>query len=470
MDYAKLGFKCGLEIHQQIDGKKLFCDCLAINSSKKPNISFERRLRAVAGETGHVDVAAQHEMQKSKLYKYVANSEDTCMVEFDEEPPHSMNKDALQAVLEVCHHLNAKIVDEIRVMRKTVVDGSNVSGFQRTALVGFDGHIDTTKGKVGVTSICIEEEAAQKYNADKGSTTYKLDRLGITLIEIATDPDIIDPDHAKETAEKLGMILRSTGKMKRGLGTIRQDVNVSIKGGSRTEIKGFQDLKSIPRIIEHEVIRQQKLIKQSKKIKKEVRKAEPDFSTSFLRPMPGAARMYPETDVPPVKPEKVDVNTELIEDKIKRYEKLGLANDLAVKIANSEPEFFESMVTKNPKIKVAYIAETIISYKKELIRDYRPCDPELVTQNHLTKIFEALNKAEISNNSVMDIIVEIAKRHGLNISKHKIASVDDLEDQIKKIVKANKGAPMGAIMGTVMAHFKGKIDGKTASELVKKYT
>jgi len=281
INYNKLGFKCGLEIHQQLEGKKLFCDCDTRNSDQEPDVKFERRLRAVAGETGEVDIAAKHEMQKGKKFIYECDSDDTCLVEYDEEPPHELNKQALETALKVALLFNAKIVDEIQIMRKTVVDGSNVSGFQRTALVAQDGYINTSKGRVQMPTICLEEEAAQKLEEKDGYVKYRLDRLGIPLIEIATDASIKNNEHAKEVAAYIGMVLRSVG-VKRGLGTIRQDVNVSIEKGARTEIKGFQDLKSIPKVIDYEINRQLNSIKQGKKLNKEVRKVEKDFSTLSL--------------------------------------------------------------------------------------------------------------------------------------------------------------------------------------------
>src|SRR3990167_7865045 len=160
LDYNELGFKCGLEIHQQLEGKKLFCSCPTLNSGNEADVRFERRLRAVAGETGAVDIAAKHEMEKGKKIIYEADSEDTCLVEYDEEPPHELSKQALETAIKVALLLNAKIVDEIQIMRKTVVDGSNVSGFQRTALVAMDGFIDTSLGRIGIPTICLEEEAA----------------------------------------------------------------------------------------------------------------------------------------------------------------------------------------------------------------------------------------------------------------------------------------------------------------------
>ena len=179
LDYESLGFKCGLEIHQQLEGKKLFCGCPTLNSDKEPDIKVERKLRAVVGETGEVDIAAQFEMSKNKKFIYEGNSEDVCILETDDEPPHELNKESLEIALKVALLLNAKIVDEIQVMRKTVVDGSNVSGFQRTALIAMDGHIDSPEGKISITTICLEEEAAQKLEEGKDFVRYRLDRLGI---------------------------------------------------------------------------------------------------------------------------------------------------------------------------------------------------------------------------------------------------------------------------------------------------
>src|SRR3989344_7277801 len=139
--------------------------------------------------------------------------------------------------------LNSEIPDEIHVMRKSVVDGSNTSGFQRTAIVGLNGFIETSFGKVGITNVSLEEDSCQIVGKEGNKIIYGLDRLGIPLIEIGTAADIKTPEQAKEAAEKLGFIIRSTGAVKRGLGTIRQDLNLSVVGGNRVEIKGAQDLK-----------------------------------------------------------------------------------------------------------------------------------------------------------------------------------------------------------------------------------
>ncbi len=467
MEYKDIGFRCGIEIHQQLNTDKLFCSCPSANlRDTEPDVRFERRLRAVAGETGKIDVAANYEMNKSKKFIYEADSKDTCLVELDEEPPHPINKDAIDVALEVSKLLNAKIVDEIQVMRKTVIDGSNVSGFQRTALVAYDGYVETSKGKVRIPSILLEEEAAQRIEEKGDSIRFRLDRLGIPLIEIGTEPDIIDPEHARETAEKIGMILRSTGKVKRGIGTIRQDVNVSIKGRNRVEIKGFQDIRSMSRVIEEEIQRQKRL---GKKEDAHVRKVEPDNKTSYLRPMPGSARLYPETDVVPLKVDIKKIKTsELIEDKIKRYEKLGLTHDLAVLTAKSDKaEIFEKFVKEFKNIKPSFIASTLTSALKEIKRKYET-DVSSLTEKEFQEIFNALEKGKISKDLVTDILIDYAKDKFVSFDKYAVADTKELEEEIKKIVDSKPDLSTGAYMGMIMKKFQGKVDGKTAMEILKK--
>ena len=190
MDYSKLGFKCGLEIHQQLETHKLFCSCPSIIHDENPAITVKRKIRAVAGETGGVDKAAAFEKARGRTFIYEACKTSSCLVELDEEPPHDVNQEALMIAMEIALLLNAKPIDRIQFMRKTVIDGSNVSGFQRTALIATDGYIQTSKGKVAVPTICLEEEAAKKISDNGNEVTYRLDRLGVALVEIATDPSI----------------------------------------------------------------------------------------------------------------------------------------------------------------------------------------------------------------------------------------------------------------------------------------
>ncbi|HID25261.1 MAG TPA: Glu-tRNA(Gln) amidotransferase subunit GatE, partial [Thermoplasmata archaeon] len=233
-------------------------------------LTIRRKLRAVAGELGEVDRAALFEYLRNRTFHYQVFKGETCLVETDEEPPHQMNREALEIALEIALLLNCKIVDEIHVMRKTVIDGSNTSGFQRTALIGMNGWISGPNGKrVGIAHVCLEEESAGIVERRGNEVIYRLDRLAVPLVEISISLLVgFSPKEVQEIAYRIGMLLRSTGKVMRGIGTIRQDVNVSVKGGARVEIKGVQELGLIQRIIENEVKRQLSLLEIKEELKR----------------------------------------------------------------------------------------------------------------------------------------------------------------------------------------------------------
>ncbi|RLG14309.1 MAG: Glu-tRNA(Gln) amidotransferase GatDE subunit E [Candidatus Nanohalarchaeota archaeon] len=267
--YRKIGLKCGLEIHKRLDTKKLFCNC-STNMCGKRCGSITRKMNLSVGEMGEADETAKKEVEKEKIFEYVCFEGETCLVDIDEEPPHSMNKEALDIVLDLCLKFDCCIFDNIYVMRKTVLDGSNTSGFQRTAIVGTDGKAYPLKEKnraITIDSLCIEEESAQIEKDDGRKRTYLLNRLGIPLVEITTGAFFATPMEVKEIALYLGMFLNSTEKVKRGIGTIRQDVNISIKGGARVEIKGMQDVRQMDKMIELEIQRQLSLIEIKEKLK-----------------------------------------------------------------------------------------------------------------------------------------------------------------------------------------------------------
>ena len=259
--------KAGLEIHQQLNTKeKLFCSCPTILSDKASK-RIIRKLRAVAGETGEIDIAAQYEQIKDKYIEYGYHSDYACLVELDEEPPHLINEEALKITIILSEFFEMYVPPVLQIMRKTVVDGSNTSGFQRTLLVGLNGKLKLKDEEISIQTLCLEEDAARKVGESSNKIVYRLDRLGIPLIEIATGPDLKSPEEVREAAEIIGLILRLTGKVKRGLGTIRQDINVSIPEGEKIEIKGAQDLKLVPKIVQNEVNRQRKLLEWQKVVK-----------------------------------------------------------------------------------------------------------------------------------------------------------------------------------------------------------
>ena len=265
LDPEALGFMCGIEVHQQLATGKLHSrqtgELYDVTEDTVPATwpRTRRRLRASRGEGGAVDVAARFEAKRRRSFEY-AQSPNAGLIELDERPPLPLDEDAVDVTLTVAALLEARPVDLMQTMRKTVVDGSNTSGFQRTTLVAQDGTLQTPEGPVGVDVICLEEDSARKLatvDTDAGErVVYNLDRLGLPLIEIATAPDVQNPDHAQSTARALGAVLRRTRRVRRGLGSIRQDLNVSIACGDRVEIKGCQDLGWIPRIVRLEMARQ----------------------------------------------------------------------------------------------------------------------------------------------------------------------------------------------------------------------
>lgn len=602
LDYGKLGLKAGLEIHQQLDTKKLFCSCPSLIRDDYPDVVIKRRLRASAGETGEIDIAAEYEMLKNKYFLYQAYSDTTCLVELDEEPIHELNKEALRIVMQTALLLKAKPVDRIEVMRKTVVDGSNTSGFQRTALVARNGKLMTSEGIIRIATIAIEEEAAKIVERTPEYDVYNLSRLGIPLIEIATEADIKSAEHAKETAEKIGMILRSTGKVKRGLGTIRQDVNVSIKDGARIEIKGAQELKLIPKLIEYEALRQKnilelrndlkgasvgkeiydmskifkktksKLVKEALKekgkvlaiklkgfkgkigrelqpgrrvgkefseyakahagvkgaihtdelpkyditldeiaeinkelkcgkedafvliadeenkafkgliavqkraemfmkgIPAEVRKANDDGTSSFLRPMPGSARMYPETDAKSAIPDTRKIELpELIEDKAERYKKLGLSKEIAAQLSKSHlSELFEELSAELKNVDSAFIAATLLNTEKEIKTRFGI--GKKIEVETFRKVLSSLDSGRIAKEAVFEILLERAKGAQIStvLGKYRQLSDKELEQEIREIIRQNRDLKLNALIGKAMEKLRGRAEGKKIVEFLKK--
>ncbi len=594
------GLKVGIEIHQQLDTReKLFCRC-PTESSEEPKLEIKRYLRLKKSEMGEEDRAAKEEVERRKkfLYKYY-NS--TCLVEADEEPPTEMNREALKIAIQVAKMLKMTVLDEIHVMRKIVIDGSNTTGFQRTALVAVDGEIEVKGEKIGIATLCLEEEACRKVEDGEGFTVYSLDRLGIPLIEIGTKADIKTPEIAKETAKKIGMILRSTGRVKRGIGTIRQDVNISIRGGARVEIKGVQELDLIERVVEYEVLRQLNLLKIRDELQKrnakvlgeifdvaevfrntkskilkgknvraillknfagivgreiqpgrrlgtefadiartfglggifhtdelpaygitaeevdmlrkavgasegdavviaagdierveralrriiervnyclvgvpeETRKANEDATTSYLRPLPGSARMYPETDVPPVLSSGfLDIEVpELIEERASRYSKL-LPQDLAIEIADSKYyRLFEEFSTS---VQPTIVARVLHLIPTELRRENLNVD--LLCEDHFRTVLEMIRDGEIAKEGAENALRILLKNPLTSREelRRQIGSREDLDSFIQRLVEekkeliAEKGEnAFKPLMGLVMNEFRGKMDGRVIADKLR---
>jgi len=611
-DYESLGLVAGLEIHQQLDTEtKLFCESpTAIREPEESDRTITRFLHPTKSELGELDDAALEESRVDREFEYLAY-DTTCLVEEDDEPPTEVDGEALQVAMQIASLLDMSIVDQLHVMRKLVIDGSNTSGFQRTMLLGQEGEIQTSDGPVSVVDLLLEEESAQRVEERDDGVLYSLDRLGIPLVEIGTGPDIRSPQQAKEAAKRIGMLLRSTGKVKRGLGTIRQDVNVSIADGARVEIKGVQALDQIDEIVELEVQRQAELVDIAAELDKrgasvgdtqdvaevfentdsgviggalnsggtvtavplygfdglvgreiqpdrrlgtelsdhakrhgaggifhtdelpaygvteaeveslretvdagpedavaivaadpetaelaikaaaeraetaiegvpeETRDANEESTTRYLRPLPGAARMYPETDVPPVEPDPSEVDEpELLTEKVDRYQtELGLDSGLAEQVAyGRRMPLFEEAVDRG--VDATFAASVLESTVVGLRRD--GVAVENLADAHFLAVFDLVSDEELAKEGVEDVFTVLANRPELTaeeaVEEAGLGGVD--EDEVREVIVgvvernaeqvAEEGmAAFSGLMGECMGQLRGKADGETISTLLR---
>ena len=617
LDYASLGLVCGIEIHQQLDtAAKLFCGCpTRIRDAEESDHQFFRYLRPARSELGEIDRAALEEVLVTRKFIY-KSYDSTCLVEADEEPPSELNREALEIGLVVSRLLNMQIADEVHTMRKIVIDGSNTSGFQRTAYLASHGSIETSCGKVGMETICLEEEAARIVDDRGDEVVYSLDRLGIPLVEICTSPDIVSPQHAREVAQRLGMILRSTGRVKRGLGTIRQDVNVSIRDGARVERKGVQDLNLIETIVAVEANRQHLLLQirdelvgrgatvpdrvadvtgifaatESKVIKsalgkggavlavnlagfagllgkeiqpgrrlgseisdrakragvggifhsdelpaygitqeevqavraelgardgdcmamvaaprdraeaamkavldrakealvgvpEETRKALPEGTSEYMRPLPGSARMYPETDVPPAVVSSEYVASlklpELFDERAARFvEVYGLNREFAGLMASS-PSFqlFEDAV-RDLSLPPALVVRTLEMIPRELAREGVPIS-NLTEERYLEAL--TLVAGGVAKEGIPRLLETMATNPGQSASEAAKAAgligidqagveevVAGIVAEKEALVRERGEAALGPLMGLAMKELRGKADGALISAALKR--
>jgi glutamyl-tRNA(Gln) amidotransferase subunit E len=612
MDYAAIGFKAGLEIHQQLKTHKLFCQCPS-EITEKANYSFQRMLRPTQSELGDVDRAALDEAQRKRRFTYLASSTSTCLVETDEEPPHAANPEAVDLCLTMALLLGASPVDEVQFMRKIVIDGSNTTGFQRTALIAMNGFI----GNVRISTITLEEDAARKLAEEKNQVHYGLDRLGIPLVEITTAADITSPQHAREVAEQLGVLLQATNMVKRGLGTIRQDLNISIVQGARIEVKGVQSLSSIAKVAELEVRRQQGILEvvrilreraqrgdyadlhsvdvssafphsasrliqhqvstkgtiqgvrlpgyhgllrlkdtllgkdfavyaglasgiggiihsdempgygfsdqEINKVKtllhmgpndafvlalgdqamvegalravlrrammffegvpEEVRRSLQDGTTEYMRPLPGAARMYPETDVPPVRITKQHLASlrlpERPEEKRTRIASRYHLNDEQIKqlLAHGHVSEFEQLATRFPTLQKV-ISRIFINTFAEL--EGEAISTDSLNEQTLIKVFTALQNQRFSKEAVPALIRYLALHptqgledalQGCGIQEVQneeiLRIIQKIVSEQKEFIRAQGDRSLGPLMGLVMKELRGKADGKLLSTLLE---
>jgi glutamyl-tRNA(Gln) amidotransferase subunit E len=622
IDPASIDLKVGFEIHQQLGTRsKLFCNCDSREASEY-DVSFGRKLRPTQSELGAFDPAAMFEFSKLRLVEYRAAQGTSCLVEADEEPPHDVNKEALDTALLFSLALKSRVMDEIHVMRKIVIDGSNTGGFQRTMLVASGGYLEVGGKRVGVQSICLEEDAAKLIEESKGVRNYGLDRLGIPLVEIALEPVTGKPEDIMQVALTLGRLLRASKRVARGLGTIRQDVNVSILKGAVVEVKGVQQLDQLIKVIEYEMQRQHGLVILSQKLQErnadvngigdkvdditdimkradskivskilqapdsvfkavrvkgfagmigfepypgirigkelgrmvkfydldgvfhsdelpnygisdiqieevqkklemgqddafvlvggprnkvepaitavvqrlksalvgvpaETRAATPDGQTVFLRPRPGAARMYPETDVLTIAVAESRLDSlrarvprpwdEEIESIVAKY---GLNNKLATQIFDSDYlEIFERVVNStavSPTFVASKLTEDLVSLQRQGL------DTSALGGDEILEVFSMLNSGSIAKESVLPMFEKLVKRESATVRDAVAATgaslladqevgrvLDKIIDENMAVVKEKGIGSISTLMGRAMAELRGKADGQKINAMLK---
>ena len=261
--YSALGFKCGLEVHQQLLTKqKLFCRCPA-GIFQKPNdydAEIIRHMRPTLSELGEYDGTALMEFKTRKNIVYRIKDATACTYDIDDTPPFPINREALDIAVQIALMLKTNIVGELHVARKQYLDGSIPTGFQRTAIVGIEGTIPLKNKIVRIIQISIEEDSCREVSDIGHWRVYRTDRLGMPLIETVTYPDMLTPEEAAEAAQYIRFLNRASGKVRIGIGAAREDVNVSITGGTRVEIKGVAHIQWIPNLVHVEAFRQRSLL------------------------------------------------------------------------------------------------------------------------------------------------------------------------------------------------------------------
>ncbi|MGA1866294.1 MAG: Glu-tRNA(Gln) amidotransferase subunit GatE [Thermoplasmatota archaeon] len=263
VDFRALGFKCGLEIHQQLrSDRKLFCRCPPVYRNDPPHYEIVRHMRPTLSEMGTYDGTALMEFKTKKNVTYQFFRDTTCSYEIDDTPPFEMDPKALEISMVIARAMECSLVDEVHVSRKQYLDGSIPTGFQRTAIISLGGHVPWKDGReIEIRQISIEEDACREMGDQGHEIIFRTDRLSIPLVEVVTEPNAETPAEAGEMAEVLGWVMRSTGLVRRGSGSTRQDVNVSIEGGRRVEIKGVPKIEFIPPVTAGEAVRQYNLLR-----------------------------------------------------------------------------------------------------------------------------------------------------------------------------------------------------------------
>jgi glutamyl-tRNA(Gln) amidotransferase subunit E len=293
--YEEIGLKVGLEIHQQLlTDKKLFCRCPAGIYSHDWDAEILRHMRPTLSELGEYDGTALMEFKTKKQIVYRLNKDTVCTYEFDDTPPFEIHEEALDIALEFALLLKLNLVAELHIARKQYLDGSIPTGFQRTTILGVDGRIPYKDRSIGIQQLGLEEDSCREVSDEGHVRTYLTDRLGMPLIETVTKAEIGTPADAAGVAQVIRWLARSTRKVRTGPGAARQDVNVSVRGGRRCEIKGVSSIKRIPGLVHNEALRQVALLEIRDELKRRgVTERTFDWTAADITNRIGNTRFWP---------------------------------------------------------------------------------------------------------------------------------------------------------------------------------
>jgi len=624
-DYAGIGFRCGLEVHRQLVTRtKLFCRCPAGRYSDRYDTEILRHMRPTLSELGEYDGTALME----KNIHYRIHHDTVCTYEFDDTPPFFIADDALDAAIELALLLRLNLVNELHIARKQYLDGSIPTGFQRTTILGVDGWIPYKGRKIGIRQLGLEEDACREVSDVGHDRVYLTDRLGMPLVEPVTEPDMRTPQEAVDVAWIIRKLCRSTGKVRTGYGTARQDVNVSVKGGTRVEIKGVPQIWRIPRLVYNEARRQCSLLYIRDELKRrgiapdsleyrvddvtrvvartrdepirsaldeglrvkcvvlkgfggllneetqedttfakefsdrirviaclnrlpnmvhsdtaseslygrdwqqlrkkmsanqndalilvwgdeadtqtacqeivirareaatgipsDTRQALKDGTNGFERVLPGADRMYPDTDLPPlaIPPERVDQIRkrlpEYVWDREARYRAMGLADDMVEALSLSTySDLFSRLVDElkiNPTFAAVVLCQRLKAFRRQGLRPHR------LTDDEITDVFKANADGRLAREGVVHILRRLLDRRvrepGERLSVSDVLdAVPDRPTSEKECMVHIKTAverldhgrfPTSAkkhryVMGLLMNDFRGRVDGRKVSQWV----
>jgi len=262
IDYREVGLIAGLEVHQQLlTDRKMFCHCPARRYTETHDGEVLRHMRPTLSELGEYDGTALMEFKTKKNIIYLLHKDNVCTYEMDDTPPFLVNQQAIDIAIEQCLMLGCDIVDEVHIARKQYLDGSIPTGFQRTAIVGVNGRLPFRGREITITQVSVEEDSCREVSDRGHLIVWRTDRLGMPLIETVTGPDLRTPEEVEEAILLIGLVCRSTGHVRVGIGASRQDVNVSVRGGRRVEIKGVPQAHWAPRLVHGEAVRQFNLLR-----------------------------------------------------------------------------------------------------------------------------------------------------------------------------------------------------------------